>query len=82
MIGEIEFEGIFHEWEDGEFGTQVYYKGVTYTLFILFLCMVTIVAMNLLTGLAVGDVGYIREQAKLKKLAMQVQRGVTGTDGR
>merc|ERR1711894_411143 len=35
--------------------------------------MVTIVIMNLLTGLAVGDVQEIQEQAKLKKLAMQVE---------
>ena len=48
MIGEMDFGDMFHG--DDEYDTSVYYETLTYALFILFLCLVTIVIMNLLVS--------------------------------
>ena len=47
MIGEIEFEGLFHG-DDDDFSAEMYYEGITYIVFITFICMATIIIMNLL----------------------------------
>ena len=49
MVGEMDFGDIFHEGDD--FETQVVYELLTYCTFLVFLCMVTIVIMNLLVPL-------------------------------
>ena len=48
MVGEMDFGDIFHDGED--FETKVFYEALTYCTFIIFLCMVTIVIMNLLVS--------------------------------
>ena len=48
MVGEMDFGDIFHEGDD--FETQVVYELLTYCTFLVFLCMVTIVIMNLLVS--------------------------------
>eukprot|EP00057_Strongylocentrotus_purpuratus_P022835 XP_011677309.1 PREDICTED: transient receptor potential cation channel subfamily A member 1 homolog isoform X2 [Strongylocentrotus purpuratus] len=85
MIGELDFGTIFHSQNylgtentlaDGEedfFLTSVFYKGVTYTTFLLFLVIMSILIMNLLVGLAVDDIHAIQEKAKLHRLVMQVE---------
>lgn len=49
MIGEIEFEDLFHG-EASDFETEMYYEGITYFIFITFLCVATIIIMNLLVS--------------------------------
>ena len=41
-------------------------------LFIIFVVLMTIIMMNLITGLALDDIQKIAENAEYKKLAMQV----------
>ena len=63
MIGEFEFDTIFHEQtyinynEDPNtedyFLTATYYEGVTYTVFTIFLVIMSILIMNLLVSM--GD---------------------------
>ncbi|CAG5039511.1 unnamed protein product [Parnassius apollo] len=73
MLGEIDFVGTY---------VQPYYKSETdvslpfsmSTFFILavFMVLMPILLMNLLIGLAVGDIESVRRNAQLKRLAMQV----------
>ena len=41
MIGELEYADLFHD-------ADIPYEGLTYAIFIIFLCVVTIIIMNLL----------------------------------
>ncbi len=41
MIGELEYTDLFHE-------SHVPYEEITYFIFVVFLCVVTIIIMNLL----------------------------------
>ncbi|XP_033635280.1 transient receptor potential cation channel subfamily A member 1 homolog isoform X2 [Asterias rubens] len=85
MIGEFEFDGIFHQldyldvsYEEKEgnakelFLVKVHYKEVTYFVFTIFVILLSIIVMNLLVGLAVDDIKGVQEQAKLQRLGMQV----------
>ncbi|XP_049885221.1 transient receptor potential cation channel subfamily A member 1 [Pectinophora gossypiella] len=73
MLGEIDFVGTY---------VQPYYKSETEvvlpfampTFFILgiFMVLMPILLMNLLIGLAIGDIESVRRNAQLKRLAMQV----------
>ena len=47
--------------------------GYTAFLFFVFVIIMSIIIMNLLTGLAVDDIQSIAENAELKKLSMQVK---------
>lgn len=81
MLGEIDFLGTyvlpFYRVEEsvGNKGA----KSLPYPLpafFILgvFMVLMPILLMNLLIGLAVGDIESVRRNAQLKRLAMQVRR--------
>ena len=50
------------------------FVGYTALLFVVFVIIMSIIIMNLLTGLAVDDIQSIAENAELKKLSMQVSR--------
>ena len=68
MIGEFEFDDIFNSPDN-----KVFYTATSYTLFGVFVIVMTIIIMNLLVGLAVDDIKAVQDQALLKRLAMQVQ---------
>ncbi|XP_043192938.1 transient receptor potential cation channel subfamily A member 1 homolog isoform X2 [Amphibalanus amphitrite] len=68
MIGEFDYSNIF--FDDSQ---TVPFPEVTYTLFVAFLILMSIIIMNLLVGLAVDDIKAVQEQASLKRLAMTVQ---------
>ena len=42
-------------------------------LFVVFMVTLTIIVMNLLVGLAVGDIIEAKENAEIRRLAMQVR---------
>ncbi|XP_052746471.1 transient receptor potential cation channel subfamily A member 1 [Bicyclus anynana] len=73
MLGEIDFVGTY---------VQPYYKTdsdivlpfpiPTFLILALFMVFIPILLMNLLIGLAVGDIESVRRNAQLKRLAMQV----------
>ncbi|CAF3400425.1 unnamed protein product [Rotaria socialis] len=66
MIGEFEYEGIFH-------GDNANYFGITYFFFIIFIIVMSIIIMNLLVGLAVDDINSVMRVATLKRLEMRVK---------
>ncbi|XP_074658298.1 transient receptor potential cation channel subfamily A member 1 homolog isoform X1 [Tubulanus polymorphus] len=72
MIGEMEYEGVFHTL-DGSYAGNHFYPITMYILFVGFLIVMSIIIMNLLVGLAVDDIKAVQEQAVLKRLAMQVE---------
>ncbi|XP_075991157.1 transient receptor potential cation channel A1 isoform X2 [Anticarsia gemmatalis] len=73
MLGELDFVGTY---------VQPYYKSETdivlpfpmptFVILGLFMVLMPILLMNLLIGLAVGDIESVRRNAQLKRLAMQV----------
>lgn len=73
MLGELDFVGTY---------VQAYYKSdtkamlpfplATFLILALFMVLMPILLMNLLIGLAVGDIESVRRNAQLKRLAMQV----------
>jgi len=65
MIGEFEYEGIFH-------GDQPNYFGVTYFFFVIFIIIMSIIIMNLLVGLAVDDIATVMRVATVKRLEMRI----------
>ena len=67
MIGEFEYDGIF-------FGENVLqFPEITIMFFIFFLIIMCIIIVNLMVGLAVDDIQQVREEAGLKKAALQVK---------
>ncbi|CAF0887601.1 unnamed protein product [Adineta ricciae] len=66
MIGEFEYEGIFH-------GDDANYFGITYFFFIIFIIVMSIIIMNLLVGLAVDDIASVMRVATVKRLEMRVK---------
>ncbi|XP_068620625.1 transient receptor potential cation channel subfamily A member 1 [Battus philenor] len=73
MLGELDFVGTY---------VQAYYKSdtdallpfpmATFFILAIFMVLMPILLMNLLIGLAVGDIESVRRNAQLKRLAMQV----------
>ncbi|XP_036375405.1 transient receptor potential cation channel subfamily A member 1-like [Megalops cyprinoides] len=69
MVGEINYQENF---------LTPYLKGtlpfpfVTYVVFIWFVLLIPILLMNLLIGLAVGDIAEVQRNAALKRIAMQI----------
>ncbi|GFO37455.1 transient receptor potential cation channel subfamily a member 1-like protein [Plakobranchus ocellatus] len=68
MIGEFEYDSIFNDDSN-----DVLYPAASYTIFVIFLVIMSIIIMNLLVGLAVDDIKAVQEQAGLKRMAMQVE---------
>ena len=48
------------------------FEGYTVTLFVIFVFVMTIIMMNLITGLALDDIQKIAENAEFQNLSMQV----------
>lgn len=72
MLGEIDFVNTYVT----HTGTQLHFPIPAYIILILFMVLMPILLMNLLIGLAVGDIESVRRNAQLKRLAMQVQRSI------
>ncbi|VDO06302.1 unnamed protein product [Haemonchus placei] len=72
MIGEFEFTAIFHGDADVH-PERLFGHAIAYPLFLFFCVIMTILLMNLLVGLAVDDIKSVLEEAKLKRLSMQVR---------
>ncbi|XP_077974410.1 uncharacterized protein LOC120329316 isoform X2 [Styela clava] len=74
MIGEFEYDGLFNtQFTSTDYNDQVEYDGISYTIFFLFMVIMSIIIMNLLVGLAVDDIKEVQDHAKLERLAMQVK---------
>ena len=83
MIGEFEFDDLFFDNVNGEhnmYEAAMPYRSTTFLFFLGFLCVMSIIVMNLLVGLAVDDIKAVQDQAVLQRLAMQVSDGFFESD--
>ena len=71
MVGEANYIHIITPTLDGR--RRLVYHDLTYVIFIVFILLVPTLLMNLLVGLAVGDIESVQKNARLKRLAMQVE---------
>ncbi|XP_073975399.1 transient receptor potential cation channel A1 isoform X5 [Rhodnius prolixus] len=74
MLGEMDFLGTYvHPYlEPGKSGPTLPFPLTSFFILGLFMVLMPILLMNLLIGLAVGDIESVRRNAQLKRLAMQV----------
>lgn len=77
MLGEIDFLSTFLQpmrQRDNDRDTMNWTRMVAATWFLMiFAILMPILLMNLLIGLAVGDIETVRRNASMKRLAMQVE---------
>lgn len=81
MLGEIDFFGTYVRpyytstpEESVEDGRSLPFPLPTFFILGMFMVLMPILLMNLLIGLAVGDIESVRRNAQLKRLAMQVKK--------
>jgi transient receptor potential cation channel subfamily A member 1 len=84
MLGEIDLLGtyiqpLYAEDDDQENGQArtprtIPYPVPVFLMLGVFMVLMPILLMNLLIGLAVGDIESVRRNAQLKRLAMQVKK--------
>ncbi|XP_026481141.1 transient receptor potential cation channel subfamily A member 1-like [Ctenocephalides felis] len=72
MLGEIDFLGTYVNSYYGESKRTLDFPLPTFLILAIFMVLMPILLMNLLIGLAVGDIESVRRNAQLKRLAMQV----------
>ncbi|KAJ8413411.1 hypothetical protein AAFF_G00094070 [Aldrovandia affinis] len=69
MVGELNFQDNFLKpYLQG----NIHFPALTCLTFILFVLLMPILLMNLLIGLAVGDIAEVQKNATLKRIAMQI----------
>ena len=77
MIGEMDYDNIV----DAEFKEELYTTSwVTYTIFAFFLIFLSLIVMNLLTGIAVSDVQKLESDSTFIIMKMQIQLSLTAED--
>ncbi|XP_059390620.1 transient receptor potential cation channel subfamily A member 1-like [Carassius carassius] len=68
-VGELNYQSTFlNAYENG----RMAFPGVTYFIFLIFVLLMPILLMNLMIGLAVGDIAEVQRNAELKRIAMQI----------
>ncbi|XP_050954767.1 transient receptor potential cation channel subfamily A member 1b isoform X3 [Labeo rohita] len=68
-VGELNYQSTFlNAYEN----SRMAFPGVTYLIFVLFVLLMPILLMNLMIGLAVGDIAEVQRNAELKRIAMQI----------
>lgn len=73
MLGEIDFVGTYvGPYYNAEVDRILPFPMPTFFILAVFMVLMPILLMNLLIGLAVGDIESVRRNAQLKRLAMQV----------
>lgn len=75
MLGEIDFLGTYVQpyYLRDEENRTLPFPIPSFLILALFMVFMPILLMNLLIGLAVGDIESVRRNAQLKRLAMQVK---------
>jgi transient receptor potential cation channel subfamily A protein 1 len=67
MLGELDYGHAYLEPSD-----EQHFPIINLIMLLLFIVIMPILLMNLLVGLAIGDLMEIQQNARLKRLAMQV----------
>ncbi|XP_060594443.1 transient receptor potential cation channel subfamily A member 1-like isoform X2 [Ruditapes philippinarum] len=73
MMFELDFMASFSDPYTDDDSKSLYFGGATIFLLVIFVLLMPILLMNLLIGLAVGDIESVQKNATLKRLAMQVE---------
>ena len=68
MSGELEYPKIFFDYG------KVPFPGLTYTIFVIFFLLISIVTLNLLVGLTVDDIKASLDQAEIRNLTLKVSK--------
>ena len=68
MLGELEYNHSYIETAD-----EQHFANTNLVVLLIFAIIMPILLMNLLVGLAIGDLMEIQQNARLKRLAMQVR---------
>ncbi|CAJ1082255.1 transient receptor potential cation channel subfamily A member 1b [Xyrichtys novacula] len=77
MVGELNYQNNFLE---PYLKKQLPFGPLTYFIFVNFVLLIPILLVNLLIGLAVGDIAEVQRNAALKRIAMQVDLHTTLED--
>ena len=72
MTGEFEYGDLFFGAQPEENAINDPFPAYSAPLFMIFVLLMPIIIMNLLLGLAVGDIQQIQENAELQTLSMKV----------
>ncbi|XP_051970094.1 transient receptor potential cation channel subfamily A member 1-like isoform X1 [Xyrauchen texanus] len=73
-VGELNYQSTFLDaFENGKMA----FPEITYFMFVLFVLLMPILLMNLMIGLAVGDIAEVQRNAELKRIAMQIELHTT-----
>ncbi|XP_073796424.1 transient receptor potential cation channel subfamily A member 1b isoform X1 [Danio rerio] len=68
-VGELNYQSTFlNSYEEGHMA----FPAITYLVFVFFVLLMPILLMNLMIGLAVGDIAEVQRNAELKRIAMQI----------
>nr|XP_053649072.1 transient receptor potential cation channel subfamily A member 1-like [Cherax quadricarinatus] len=75
MLGEVDFLNIFVYpfYQESVRGERLLFPLTTFVLLGMFMILMPILLINLLIGLAVGDIESVKKDAQLKRIAMQVE---------
>ncbi|KAG7157058.1 Transient receptor potential cation channel subfamily A member 1-like 8 [Homarus americanus] len=75
MLGEVDFLTVFIYpfFHESVKDYQLLFPRTTFALLLVFMILMPILLMNLLIGLAVGDIESVKKNAQLKRIAMQVE---------
>ncbi|XP_065151103.1 transient receptor potential cation channel subfamily A member 1b [Paramisgurnus dabryanus] len=73
-VGELNYQSTFLDAYKNE---NMAFPGTTYLVFVLFVLLMPILLMNLMIGLAVGDIAEVQRNAELKRIAMQIELHTT-----
>ncbi|XP_048121828.1 transient receptor potential cation channel subfamily A member 1b [Alosa alosa] len=69
MVGELNYQSNFFAAFEGN---RLAFPQITYVVFVFFILLMPILLMNLMIGLAVGDIAEVQRNACLKRIAMQI----------
>uniref|UniRef100_A0A8C6LVK3 Transient receptor potential cation channel, subfamily A, member 1b n=1 Tax=Nothobranchius furzeri TaxID=105023 RepID=A0A8C6LVK3_NOTFU len=69
MVGELNYQNNFL---DAFLNYQLPFGILTYVIFVIFVLLMPILLVNLMIGLAVGDIAEVQRNASLKRIAMQI----------
>jgi transient receptor potential cation channel subfamily A protein 1 len=74
MLGDLDFLGtyVFPYYSVSEGVKNISYPLSVFCILGIFMILMSILLINLLIGLAVGDIKSVKKNAKLKRLTMQV----------
>ncbi|XP_069559574.1 transient receptor potential cation channel subfamily A member 1b [Brachyistius frenatus] len=69
MVGELNYQNNFLE---AYLKNELPFSALTYFIFVQFVLLMPILLVNLMIGLAVGDIAEVQRNAALKRIAMQI----------